>query len=137
VAADAVGHPLERLRADGAGVVHLGLLVRGRRRRRRREGRAVGGGWSGGKNLLEGSRNEGNGGGRTGRGIRTTQLCLFFRERDNAGVGGQPSTGRFFKKILVIHFFAYSRNNTRFRDIPRIIHCRSRTLKFKYRGGGT
>lgn len=29
VAAGAVGHPLERLRADGAGVVHLGLLGRG------------------------------------------------------------------------------------------------------------
>jgi hypothetical protein len=38
VPAGAVGHPLERLRADGAGLVHLGLLCGGRRRRRGRQG---------------------------------------------------------------------------------------------------
>lgn len=36
VAAGAVGHPLERFRADGAGVVHLWLRSGGRRGRRRR-----------------------------------------------------------------------------------------------------
>lgn len=42
VGAGAVGHPLERLRADGAGVVHVGggeLRGCGRRRRRRRNRR--------------------------------------------------------------------------------------------------
>lgn len=39
VAAGAVGHPLERLRADGASVVHLGIYVTGRRRRGRRSSR--------------------------------------------------------------------------------------------------
>ena len=86
VAAGAVGHPLERLRADGAGVVHPGLRGGGRRRRRGGRGRRsrVAGGES-----TRRFEKRGELGGEGGKG----PLEQTTARPENVAVGGQPSTG--------------------------------------------